>query len=183
MEPAHAPTVGIGGSPVALLVRFVVAIALPIAVGVVLLASDGLATWDGQAIARRPADPEASSVRVVIATQDGGAFERTWSSELVSRLTLPVAEAGTMPSRAAEGAPATKKSRFRLHYLVQVGEGFEVVPSTTPQAAMLGVLTLLVAVALRNMAVSGAPWSIEPRAAYLPAAQARSGQILSLIHI
>jgi hypothetical protein len=163
--------------PARALLLFVTLVGLPLAAGVVLLASDVLAAWDGHAIARRPADPEARAALVVIAEEDGGTFERRWPAELVDRLGLAVAQPGSVPERIPEDAPRTTKSRFGLHYLVEAGdEGFEVVPSTTPQAVVLGLVALLVAVGLRNMAVGGAPWSIEPRAAYLPKAQAASGQ-------
>jgi hypothetical protein len=168
--------------PARALLLFVAVVGLPLSAGVVLLASDVLAAWDGRAIARRPADPDAGSVLVVIAQEaDGSTFERRWPAEIVGRLELPVVPQGSVPvfpsgGRIPEEAPQTRKSRFGLHYLVEVGEGFEVVPSTTPQAVVLGVVALLVAVGLRNMAVGGAPWSIEPRSAFLPRAQATSGQ-------
>lgn len=163
--------------PARALLLFVVVVGLPLAAGVVLIASDALSAWDGRAVARRPAEADARTVTVVIARDaDGATFERRWPAELTGRLSLPEVAPGSVPSRIAEEAPVTRKSRFSLHYLVQVGDGFEVVPSTTPQAVVLGVVALIVAVGLRNMAVSGAPWSIEPRAAYLPPAQAASGQ-------
>ena len=82
------------------------------------------------------------------------------------------------PSRSPSPRPLTRKSRFSLHYLVQLPDGgFRVVPTTSPWGLAAGLLVLLLGVAVRNMVVAGSPFAVLPRPAYLPKAQAPSGQI------
>lgn len=170
-----------GANPVRALIAFVALVAVPLGIGVVLLASDFGAAWDGHAVSTRPARSEgAATVQVLIVDRDGGTFERRWPRALVATLGLPVDPMALGPGVVPADARATKKSRFALHYLVETPDaGFAVVPSTSPTALVLGLVLALVAVAVRNMAVAGAPWAIEPRSAFLPPAQAASGQIVS----
>lgn len=153
------------------------------AAGVFLYASDWLGAWDGRAVSVRPARaPDAATWTVLISEADGRSLERAWPADVVLGLGLPIDALAIPPSPVPDSRPETRKSRFALHFLVHSGAGdapadWKVVPTTSPRTAALALLVFLLAVAARNMVVGGTPWSIEPRAALLPAAQVPSGQM------
>jgi len=164
------------GTPLAQLALFVLAVGLPLAVVVLLWASDLFSAWDGRVVSVRPIPPDARVATVLIVDADGEAFERRWPAPLVRKLGLRVDELAIAPSTVPSEAPVTRKSRFSLNYIVDTPDGFTAEPTTTPQSVALALVALILAVALRNMVVAGAPWAIEPRRAYLPVALAPSGQ-------
>lgn len=142
------------------------------------------AAWDGRAVGvLTPVSPEPAVYEVVVVQPDDSVVFRTMPRTLVLGMDLPVLPMGIPPDPVPETAPATKKSRFSLSYLVQSrAEGaaertWTAYPTTTPQALGLAVIVWLLALAIRNMAYAGAPWSIERREAYLPKALVRAGQL------
>jgi hypothetical protein len=156
------------------------AVALPISVLVFLVASDFFTAWSGRAVSTRPPRSEApASYSVLISNDDGSRIEREWPSDLVGRLRLPVDAMAIPPLPIPDDRPRTSKSRFALHFLVQEPEtaDFTTVPTTSPRAAGLALIVLLVSLGVRNMVVAGSPFSIEPREAYLPPAQPAAGQV------
>lgn len=163
-------------SPVAALLRFV-ALTAPVAVLVVLGASDFFVGWDGRAVSVRPARSEDPPTRTVLIAESDDAFEREWPSDLTDTLSLPVDPQAIAPATVSEERPATNKHRFTLHFLVDGPTGFQVIPTTSPEALGLGLLVWAVLIALRNMIVAGAPWAIEPRARFVPVVQPPSGQV------
>ena len=163
-------------SPAARLLRFV-AFTAPVALVVGLWSSDFFAAWDGRAVSVRPARSEEPATRTVSIAEDDGWFEREWPSEVVAALDLPVDASGIPPVRIAEERPVTTKRRFALHFLVDGADGFQVVPTTRPQAVGLALLVWAALVALRNMAIAGVPWSIVPHERFHPETQPPTGQV------
>ncbi|MEQ1500860.1 MAG: hypothetical protein ABMB14_01450 [Myxococcota bacterium] len=163
--------------PVRALIGFVLGIATPLAVLVLLWASDFFMGWDGHVVSvRAPRSPDASTRTALIVDGDR-AFERDWPASL--SLDVPVDPMGIPPVHVADTAPETRKARFTLHFLLEAPTGFTVVPTTSPRAVAVAFVVWLVAIAIRNMAVGGLPWAIVPRAGYLPTALPPSGQAAS----
>ncbi len=152
---------------------------VPVAIFVFLLFSDFFSSWDGHAVSVRPTvDESPEAYTVLIAQADGETIERVWPAALVQGLALPMDPFAIPPSPIPEARPATKKRAMTLHHLIKrQGGEWDSVPTTSPSSLGLGLLALLIGIALRNMVVAGSPFSIEPREALLPRAQAASGQI------
>jgi hypothetical protein len=154
---------------------------------------DFFAAWDGRAVSLRPTDGAPVSRTVLIveappaagveaspaaggAPSSGRSLERQWPSALVQELQLPVDALALAPDPIPPERPATHKRRFSLTYEVQALEGWRTVPTTSPQALGLALLVWASLLALRNMAVGGAPWSVEPHDRYDIPVQERAGQ-------
>jgi hypothetical protein len=145
---------------------------------VFLLASDVLGAWNGHAVSVRPSEVEHPDTFVVRIVEPGGRLlERSWPADLVIALDLPVDALAVPPVALPEMAALTTKGRFDLHMLVRGAKDteFRIVPTTSPRAVVLGIVVALVALFLRNMAVSGSPFTLEPRGVWLPPALARPG--------
>ena len=70
------------------------------------------------------------------------------------------------------------KSRYSLHFLVEKAEsGHAIVPTTSPSALALALLLWLMGLLLRNMIVSGSPFSFESRPTRLPEQLPTPGQV------
>lgn len=142
------------------------------------------AAWDGRAVGvLTPISPEPAVYEVVVVQADDSTVVRTMPRALVLGMDLPVLPGGVPPDPVPETAPATRKARFSLSYLVQSrAEGaaertWTAYPTTTPQALGLAVVIWLLALAIRNMAYAGAPWAIERTDVYLPKALVRAGEL------
>lgn len=142
-----------------------------------LWASDFFAAWEGRAVSARPADADVAT-RTVLVVEERRTFERRWPAGLVAELALPVDATGVPPTVLPEDRPKTRKRRFSLGFLIEAPSGWRTVPTTTPQALGLGVLVALLGVALRNMAVAGAPWLVAPRERHKLDVQ-KSGQVVT----
>jgi hypothetical protein len=145
---------------------------------VFLLASDVLGTWNGHAVSVRPTAAEEPDTFVVRIVEPGGRLvERSWPADLVLGLDLPMDEVAVPPTELPETAAPTTKGRFDLHMLVRGATETEwrIVPTTSPRALALAVVVALIALFLRNMAVSGSPFAIEPRGVWLPPGLAKPG--------
>lgn len=136
--------------------------------GTFLLTSGFFAAWDGRAHSVAPARnaSEVQEFQVRIVTTDGGLVTAWWPRELLEQLTLPVHEVAVAPSVVPDDRPETKKSRFSLSFDVHIGAGgadarWVSVPTAAPRDLGLGVLVWLLAIALRNMVVSGSPIGLE----------------------
>jgi hypothetical protein len=155
-----------------------VAASVLVAAVVFLLASDGLGAWNGHVVSVRPsAEEDPATFRVLIVGSDGTSRERNWPADVVLPLELPVDALALPPAELPEAAAPTTKDRFALHFLVRKAEtaDWRIVPTTSPRALGLAVLAGAVLVLLRNMAISGSPFSIEPRGMWLPPALAKPG--------
>jgi len=126
---------------------------------------------------RPSSTPDPDTFRVLIVEEDGRTLERGWPARVVLPLDLPVDPLALPPPSLPEAAARTMKSRFALHFLVRGPKAgdWQVVPTTSPRALGLGVLTGIVALFLRNMIVSGSPLAIAPRGVWLPPALPRPG--------
>ncbi|MBX2797195.1 MAG: hypothetical protein KTR31_05990 [Myxococcales bacterium] len=151
---------------------------IPVCVLAFLVASDFFASWDGQAVSVRPATSDnPSSFSVLIAQESGDHIERTWPAKRVRDLGLPVDALAIPPADIPDTRPRTKKSAYAMHYLLQMpDEEWEVVPTTSPGSFGVGLLTLLIGIAVRNMVVAGSPFALSGSGLALPKAQAASGQ-------
>jgi hypothetical protein len=160
--------------------RFLVhaALALLPAALLFLWSCDLFTAWDGRAVSLRPTDG-APLTRTVLIAEPGRAIERQWPSALVQELQLPVDALALPPDPIPPERPATHKKRWTLSYEVQAPEGWRTVPTTSPQALGVALLVWLGLVALRNMAVGGAPWSVEPHERYTVPVQDRAGQAVT----
>lgn len=155
------------------------------AVAILFLAVAGFfSSWDGTVTGvLTPRSEEPEVYQAVILDEDGSLTQRAMPRHVVLGMNLPVLASGVPPAQLDPGLPESKKSRFTLHYLVQTRPTAEAelewtsMPTTTPQALGLAVIVWLVALALRNMAYAGSPFSIERQQAFLPKAQTQAGSV------
>lgn len=139
-----------------------------------LYASDLFSRWDGP-VSLVPSREEEASYQTVRIVSDDRVIQRSWRTSLVESLSLREASSGGESS----GAAMTKKSRYTLHALVKAADpaaDWVVVPTTSPTALGLGLLTFAGLLALRNMTVSGVPWRLSPAERYRPVKLTPSGQ-------
>ena len=154
-----------------------------VVVGVFLAVAGFFNQWDGQLIGvLQPAGTNPSVYEGVIIE---GAETRIQKmpAAVVNGLDLPVLPSGVLPDTIPATAPATRKSRFTFHYLVQRpgadgGVGIWMhYPTTTTQAVALVVVLWLIAFGLRNMAFAGSPFWIERADTFLPKGLAQAGSV------
>jgi hypothetical protein len=138
---------------------------LPLVVAVFLVAGGFLSSWDGKVAAVRPTtvsdDPQWYEVLVV---DDAGATStQTWPADVVRQMKVPIDNLLLAPATLPDDAPITSKHRFNLYYLVTVKDGTNrSIPTTSPGAFALAVLTGLIAFAARNAWVAGSPIALFP---------------------
>ena len=151
---------------------------MPVVILSFLVAADFFGSWNGHVVSKFPATSEnPSSYRVLIVEQNGrDRLERSWPAGLVGPLGLPVDAYGIPPDEIPEERPRTRKSPYALHFLLQIGEEWRTVPTTTPSSLGVAFLVLVLGIAVRNMIVAGSPFSLEPQGLTLPKGQVPSGQ-------
>lgn len=151
----------------------------PAAVLVFLLASDFFSAWGGYVVSVRPSpEPDPASYRVLISDGEGTNLEKWWPADQVRPYQLPVDGLGLPPADIPTTRPRTNKTRFQLHYLVHPGgedADWQVIPTTSPTSLGLALFVWVLGIAIRNMAWSGSPFSLEPRGVFLPRGQAAAG--------
>lgn len=145
---------------------------------VFLGACEFFTSWNGQAVSVRPSASPAPKVYEVLIAGKGRSLERTWPAAVVDELNLPFDSLAVPPVPIPPERPHTSKMRYSLHFLVEGSDGeFEQVPTTSPRSLALSLVLFLLGVGIRNMTVSGSPWSLEPRGVLLPKAQAAPGSV------
>jgi hypothetical protein len=154
-----------------------------VVVGLFLAIAGFFSQWDGQMVGvLQPAGTNPSVYEVLISE---GAETRIQKMPAVvmDGLGLPVLPLGILPEVLPDTAPATRKSRFTFHYLVQRPEPEGTVgvwvhyPTTTSQAVALAVVLWLIALGLRNMAFAGSPFWIERSDSFLPKGLTQAGTV------
>jgi len=153
---------------------------LPVAMLVFLVSSDFFTAWDGQVISTAPPhsdDPKVLTVRIVGADRE--VIQRTWPTELVRSLEVPVDRVAVPPPELPDDRPRTTKSRFSLSFDLVIpdddGERTVSMPTTSPRGLGVAVLVFLGLVAVRNMLYAGSPIALQRREVYLPPAQGPAG--------
>lgn len=150
---------------------------------VFLVAAGFFTAWDGKAVSVRPsANLAPETWQVLVANTDGTHGEFVWPASAVAGLGLPFDSIGVPPTRVPDTRPDTRKSRFSLFFVVERpseaaparDEGdvsadapapvVSVVQLANLRAVGAGVIVSLLVLLIRNMAYSGHPLSILPRA-------------------
>ena len=132
---------------------------------VFLFICDFFGAYRATAVSTDPYDVnETKVVQVHLFDQEDTRFERSWTIKLVKEAELPVNGRPNSKSFNEKG-PIVQKNRYALSYKVLLGpDRTVIVPTTTPYALAVVVLLAGLLVFLRNMYISGSPFSIQKRA-------------------